>query len=458
MDAVKTIRQGWIAERRGHVDQALALANRLLGQEPDHIGGRHLRAVCQRKLGRLEAAAEELVGLLKARPDYAIGHRELGMIRIDQSRYAEAFSPLMRAVELQPRDPASHVGVGIAFRHLRKWFEAEQAFRNALRLDPNQLGAHFNLASTLLTVGRWKEGFEHYERRLDVPNYPIRKLPVERPLYRGQSLQGKRLLLRGEQGLGDVIMGIRFARELAGWGASVRLQCHPSLRRLLASAEGVEAVGDERSLPAYDFQLPLMSSLHRLGVSPATLWAPQSYLSTTTEVRDRWARRFAPSSKLRVGLVWRSRPIPRARFHLENRDKERKTLELEDLTPLLRMPGIHWFSLQKEHTKEDQPWMQAHQIEDLSDSLEDFAETAGCIQSLDAVVSMDTAVAHLAGALGRPTLTLLTQNPDWRWLLEREDSPWYPTMRLARCTAQDDWSAAVAKGAEVMKEWRRGRG
>ncbi len=456
MDLATLARKAWIAERRGDLERAETLARRLLARDPDHSGGRHLLGLCHRKHGDLERATELLREAVESHPDYAIAHRDLGMVSLDRGRHRDAMPSLVRALELEPRDPASHVGLGIAFRHDRDLAQAERAFRNALRLDPSHLGAHFNLAITLLTLGRWREGFEHYEERLRIPRYPMRRLPVERPLFTNQPLEGQRLLLRAEQGLGDAVMAIRFARAFAARGARVRLQCHAALRRLLASAEGVEAIASDSEVPAYDLQLPLMSSMHRLGITPASLPAAPRYLAAPAARVRAWGERLHPERGFRVGLVWRSRPIARARFHLENRDKERRALSLEDLMPLLRMPGARFVSLQKEHEKEDEALMREHDVLDLSEELHDLAETAACLEHLDAVVSIDTAVAHLAGAVGTSTVAVLPHAGEWRWLTEREDSPWYPSLRLARCARGEGWPSAIARTRELVQEWRRG--
>jgi hypothetical protein len=288
-----------------------------------------------------------------------------------------------------------------------------------------------------------------------LPKLPLAKLPRKKPRWRGEDPTGHRILLRGEQGLGDAILCIRFAQDLADRGAQVYLRCVPALRRLLATAPGVLGVGTATTVPIYDLQCPLFSLPHHLGVTPASVPARVPYLEPPRDALATWGDRLGPRSRLRVGLVWSTETLKNNRFHVEDRDKERRAVPLELLRPLLRMRGIDFFSLQRVHDDHDRAAMGRFRIRDVSDGLTDLAETAALVAHLDAVVSIDTAVAHLAGALAKPVFTLLPFPADWRWLTGREDSPWYPTMRLFRRPPGSDWGKPIEALRKGMLAWRR---
>jgi tetratricopeptide (TPR) repeat protein len=406
--------------------------------------------------GRLDEAGEARARLVAQRPDFALAHKELGLLRVDRNEARDALASLLRAVELEPRDPTSHVALGVAFRHLGRLEQAVQAQRNAVRLSPNLVGAHFNLAISLLALGHWDEGFREYEWRLHLSKLPIAKLPVQKPRWCGDDLRGRRILLRAEQGLGDAILCIRFARELAERGGQVFVRCVPALRRLLVTAPGVAGVGTDTTVPVYDLHCPLFSLPHHLGLTPESVPARVPYLEPPRESVAAWRRRLGTRKQPRIGLVWSTEMMRTERFHVEDRDKARRCVPFEQLEPLLRTKDLEFVSLQRVHERHEREAMRRRRVRDVSDGLTDLAETAALVSQCDAVVAIDTSVTHLAGALGKPVFTLVPWPADWRWLTGRNDTPWYPTMRLFRARPADDWSSAVAALCESVARWRSG--
>ncbi|WP_367848269.1 tetratricopeptide repeat protein [Rhodoferax sp. WC2427] len=347
-----------------------------------------------------------------------------------------------QALRLRRDDPATWCNLGAVYARMGLELESEEACREAIFLAPGHAKARFNLAYLLLRQGRWEEGWAQFEAR---DWYAALALRMACPRWQGEPLAGRSVLVGFEAGHGDMLQFGRYCAELKARGAGrVTLLCHPPLKRLLATLPGVDAlVGFDEDLPsndAFDCWTPLLSlpalCQTRLDNLPATL----PYLHAETALLAAWAPRLPTG--LRVGLVWKGNP----RF--EN-DAERSLPHLDTLAPLAAVAGIGFISLQKGAGEDESaPWVATA----LGAQIHDFADTAAIVAQLDLVISVDTAVAHLAGALGKPCWVLLPDYlPDWRWLTERSDSPWYPgAVRLFRQPAGGGWGPVVqAVAAEL---------
>jgi hypothetical protein len=307
---------------------------------------------------------------------------------------------------------------------------------------------------TLLLLGRLAEGFAEYEHRLAPRPAHIPGPPV----WRGEPLEGWTILLHAEQGIGDTIQFVRYLPEVARRGAGrVLLAAPPTFARLLAGLPGLDALvrPEDRAEVRAHVHCPLLSLPHVLGTTTVeTIPAPTPYLRAEPAALTRWRERLADLRGLRVGLVWAGNP--------RHQNDRNRSIAPERLAPLLRVRGVSWVSLQLgapvERLREQAP--EGAVLVDIAPELTDLAETAAAIVQLDLVVAVDTAVAHLAGALGRPVWVLLPAVPDWRWLLGREDSPWYSTMRLFRQQRAGDWDGVVARIAAALEALARrpGRG
>jgi hypothetical protein len=316
--------------------------------------------------------------------------------------------------------------------------EAEDACRRALLLAPDFAAAHWNLALNLLLQGRYTEGWQEYEWRWRKPDFtsPCRHTDV--PLWDGSPLQGRTIVLHAEQGFGDAIQFVRYAPLVARRGGAVVVECHPQLVQLMKTVEGVQAVVPFGApLPPFSCQAPLLSLPRIFGTTLHTIPSRCPYLFASSEYRDKWtALIYAQSASLRIGLVWAGKSYP----------DPLRSCRLADLAPLAVTDKVIFYSLQLgaglEHSVSPPTGMR---LIDLTAQIHDFADTAALIEQLDLVISIDTAVAHLAGALGKPIFTLLPFAPDWRWMLERSDSLWYPTMRVFRQGHQGDWGPVVTR-------------
>ncbi len=378
-------------------------------------------------------------------------HLNLGALMAAQKRFVEAEVAYVQAMARNPESPVVWSNMGVLYACMKREAEAEQAYRTALALDPDYAMARFNLSYVLLRQGRFEEGWSCLEAR-DWYAGLAAKMTGRR--WRGESVAGQSMLICYEAGHGDVIQFCRYAAVLKGRGAgTITLICHPALKTLFASLKEVDRViSFHEALPTAvpDFWTPLLSVPHycntRLDSIPATI----PYLEASAERLAHWAT-LLPAPGMRVGLVWKGS----AQF--EN-DADRSLPSLEVLAPLWAIEGVRFISLQKGAGEDEAT--QPHNglaLLNLGPQLADFADTAAVIMGLDLVITVDTAIAHLSGALGKPCWVLLpAYKTDWRWLTERTDSPWYPgVMRLFRQPKMGDWSPVIADVVAALRHFNQ---
>jgi hypothetical protein len=333
-----------------------------------------------------------------------------------------------------------------------RYEEAMPCLERAIGLRPDLAIIHWNRAIALLLEGRLTEGWAEAEWRFAYT--PALRRDFPQPAWDGRSdLAGRTILLHAEQGLGDAIQFCRYAPMVAarGGGDRVVLECQPELAALLTTAPGVAQVvrrGDP--LPPFELHCPLLSLPHRFGTTLATIPAAVPYLTPDPDKVRAWQSRLAADGPGRkVGLAWAGSP-----GHANDRQR---SCRLSDFAPLANVPGVTFYSLQLGPTGEQatNPPPGLRLLDPTAD-LRNFADTAALVANLDLVISVDTAVVHLAGALAKPTWVLLPFNPDWRWLRDREDSPWYPTMRLFRQSERGNWKSTIERVASELRELQRG--
>lgn len=292
-----------------------------------------------------------------------------------------------------------------------------------------------------------RRGFTEYESRWQKEDNPAR--PFSQPLWDGSSLEGKTILLHGEQGLGDQIQFIRYVPLVAQYQGRIVVECSPPLVRLFTSVAGIyQLIARGEDLPTFDVHAPLMSLPRILGTTLETVPAQIPYLYPTASISLRLET--PPSTSLKVGIVWAGSPFFKGNY--------KRFCPLSYFLNLLNVPNIAFYSLQKEPQVEELTKLSPPlPIQDLGTQMNDFADTAFVLQQLDLVISVDTAVAHLAGALGKPVWLVLSFSPDWRWMLKREDSPWYPTMRLFRQSQFGDWQGVFEQVEQALHEFAQTR-
>jgi tetratricopeptide (TPR) repeat protein len=365
--------------------------------------------------------------------------RELG-------RYGEAMESAEKSVHIKPNHPAGLTSRANCLRMVGRVEEAAVAYRQAIACDPTSGPMRFNLAICLLLAGDYANGWPEYEHRWTTERMARAKPRFHQPLWLGrEEIAGRRILLHAEQGLGDTIQFCRYAPMVAAMGATVILGVQPELRPLLSSLPGVEVIDRAEAPPIFEYHAPLLSLPLAFGTTLATVPAPVPYLRVPPGHLAAWRERLergnggggGEGGRKRIGIVWSGN-----RDHLNDHNR---SLPLAMLQPILAL-GLPLYCLQRDLRPEDvTAFALAGSIRFLGAELRDFADTAALIMRMDMVITVDTAVAHLAGALGRPVWLLLPFAPDWRWGLHAESTPWYPTMRLFRQPAPGDWEAVIRR-------------
>jgi tetratricopeptide (TPR) repeat protein len=395
-----------------------------------------------------ELALEHYQQAVALAPNRSDVHCNLGNCLNQLGRSAAAVASYDRSLAVDAEYSKAHINRAIAILNMGLIDEAIAAFRRALVSEPGHVLATYNLSMLQLMSGDFREGLPNYEWRRLASTWRSLSPDSSAPEWNGEALNGKVLLIYAEQGLGDCIQFIRYASQLAADGASVIFRGHESLRALFRSAPGVALyVGPNESVPPHDYQLPIMSIAYRLGTTLQSIPSPYPYINAPQDKCSRWKQRIKTDNGLKVGIAW-------AGSAAHHNDRNR-SIAPGVLRELITDSDITFVSLQKDATADDlsQAGLDGAII-DLSSELNDFEDTAAIIMALDVVITVDTAVAHLAGALGKPTWVMLSHIPDWRWLLARNDSPWYPGMRLFRQGADRQWPPVIKAIATALGEMR----
>ena len=429
--------RGVDAHRRGDIEAAERDYRAALAAAPNHATALHYLGVIHYQRNHIAEALpllERAVALVPEEPEF---HNNLGLALAAADRTDEAIARFRQALARKPDLATAWNNLGLALQAANELEQATAAFRQALRVAPDFAQAHWNLSLALLVTGQYAEGWREYEWRHRPQTFgAVAASPA--PRWQGEDLAGRTILLSAEQGLGDALQFVRFAAPLASRGARVIVRAPDALSTILASAPGVAAVlRAAEPPPAHDFQLPLLSIPGVLGIDERTIPAAVPYLAAVAADAVALAPDLAAVQRtLRVGISWAGNPL-----HVNDR---RRSCPLATLAPLIELPGITWFSLQKGDGEDQIAQVRGASRIRLLDARNDFARKAALIDGLDLVISVDTAHAHLAGALGKPLWILLPAAPDWRWGLRRSDSPWYPTARLFRQPRTGDWASVVA--------------
>jgi len=409
--------------------------------------------------GERNAAVESYRGALALDSSHAAAHINLGVLLQAQaeldiatapaSRAAaeqgleEARSHFLAATETASEDPNAWINLGYAHERQRDLAGARHCYDRALAINTDLPDARFNRSMVLLAQGDWLQGWQDYEWRWPASGYPRPVFP--QPEWDGSALAGETVLLYTEQGFGDAIQFVRYAALVEARGGRAIVRCSEELRRLFESVPGVAATFAPGDSPAFDLHCSLLSLPRVLRTTADKIPGQLPYIRPDAGLTDQWrARVRGCGSAFNVGLVWASySTMPNAAL---------KSMLPQALTPLRGMDGVRFFSLQPGEAGKRAGQTAPIPLTDLTDEIHDFADTAALIASLDLVISVDTAVAHLAGAMGIPVWTLLAYAPDWRWYPDGATSLWYPGMRLYRQPRQGDWAAVCAQVAEALRD------
>ncbi|HYZ21741.1 MAG TPA: tetratricopeptide repeat protein [Rhodopila sp.] len=438
-------------------DNALSCHRRALLLDPDSADAQNNLGMTLYAQGHLAEAENAFRAALRLDPSHANATLNLGTMQQLKDR-PEAAEALFRQALALGVDPArGRANLALSLLEQVRPQDAEACCREALAADPSSPQARTNLSLALLMQGRLTEGWQEYEARWAVEALAgptgVRVPVLPQPRWTGQQLNGEAVLLWAEQGFGDVLQFCRYAPMVARAGGRVVLVVPAALKRLMATLDGVAEVLSEHDgmLPPFDHHCPLLSLPHAFGTTLETIPAPAQYLSGDPRP---WADVLAGMSGLKVGLVWAGRSRTE-QPHAVAIDR-RRSMRLADMLPLLSVPGCSFISLQLGPPAAQLRQAPGLPLLDVSERLADWADTAGLISGLDLVIAVDTAVAHLAGALGRPVWMLNRFDSCWRWFLDRDDTPWYPSMRLFRQTRRGDWTGVIQRAAAALaKEAQR---
>ncbi|OGO98857.1 MAG: hypothetical protein A3E00_00600 [Curvibacter sp. RIFCSPHIGHO2_12_FULL_63_18] len=470
---------GVLLNSSGHYPEALERFDQQVALAPQDPRAHANRGVALKALARSDDAIAAYEAALACDKQFHTAHNNLGNLFYGQGDFARALPHFETAAALQPladeyrfmlakcllelqRMERAEAELRLVLRHnptdadawgtlARLWTErhcmpeALQCFERGLEARPDYAGLIYNRGLARLLAGDLAGGFADYERRFDVPDFPSKRLKTTKPLWNGQPLPTQTLLVHAEQGLGDTLQFLRYIDLLASRCLRVLLLIQESLTPLVVLPPNVELVHEGSRPPAYDWVCPLLSVPHLLGLSqnaPPTL----PYLRMEPARSAAWAPRFAAPG-LRVGLVWAGNPA--------HKNDANRSLALDALAPVLALEGATFYSFQVGARSADlaqlPPELQS-KVVDLSADLHDFGDTAAALQHLDVLVCVDTSICHVAGALGLPVWLLIPWMPDWRWLLEREDSPWYPSVRILRQPRYRDWGSVVSTLTKDLKD------
>jgi uncharacterized protein (TIGR03032 family) len=390
--------------------------------------------------GKIAESIDYYRQCLKLKPDFLQARYHLGVALGDTQQYSEAIEVLKQVIEIDPNHTEAHNSLGYVYSQQRQLQQAIFHYGEAVRLNGSYAKAHYNLGMTLLQTGEFEQGFAECEWRWKTELFTPFSCP--QPKWNGEDISDKTLLIHTEQGAGDSIQFIRYIPMAAKRCQRIILVCTHSLKPLFETVEGIDQImqAGEISLSAFDIYCPLMSLPYIFKTTLETILADIPYLKAASQPKLKISQ-----TKLKVGIVWAGSPT-------HTNDKNR-SCQLIELLPILQIPNITFYSLQKgEKSQELQQIPNNIKVKDLESQLNTYADTAAIVNQLDLIIGVDTSVVHVAGALGKPVWTLLCYNPDWRWLLERVDTPWYPTMRLFRQSQPGDWQDVIKQVQQRLSQ------
>ena len=430
-------------QRRLH--EALSAFDDALTRNPRHLGALCNRGGALRELGRLSEAAAMFDAALARNPACVEALLGQGIVAFKSTRIEEALEIFERALKADPASATAYCGRGLALEYLGRIAEARQDFEHALALKPDLPDAHAALSALQLLLGEFEQGFEGNEYRLTTPNYCKTKLARRFPVWNGEAIAGKKLLVINEAAHGDAIMLARYFPMLAERGIDATVECLPHMVALLSHAPGVRLVTKIDPAEHFDYQVHLFSLPRAFKTRLDSVPALVPYLFADPALAAKWADRLGGHG-FKIGIAWQGNPDPKIDIA--------RAAALSNFALLTALPNCRLISLQKGHGVE-QIAKSGVEVETLGDDFDAgpsaFLDTAAVMANLDLIVTVDTSIAHLAGALARPVWVALKHVPEWRWMLGRDDSPWYPTMRLFRQHSRGDWEGVFANISEALK-------
>ncbi|HVX63577.1 MAG TPA: FkbM family methyltransferase [Pirellulales bacterium] len=432
----------------GRIDEAVASCREAARLSPHMAEAHNNLGTALDEQGNHAEAIASLEQALRIRPDFAKAFNNLGIAYWHQGEYEQAAASCRKAIELMPELAEAHNNLGNVLRDQGNYSDALVCYEESLKLLPDGVDAHWNRSLVWLLQGNLEQGWPEYEWRWKLKNFSTRK--TDRPVWDGSPLEGRTVLLDAEQGLGDTLQFIRYAPLVQQRGGKVIVVCQKPLVQILSSCPGIDRlVAQGEPVPAFDCYVPLLSLPLLFRSTLETLPAEIPYLRPDPYLVEQWGRELASIRSFKVGIAWKGSP--------KNRMDHVRSIPLLAFEPLARVPGVQLISLQKGIGSEQVKEVGGRfSVIDLAQRLDltsgAFMDTAAVMQHLDLVITCDSSLGHLAGALGAPTWIALTLSPDWRWLLDCDGSPWYPSVRLFRKHRVGDWSDVFQRMAAALAD------
>ncbi len=432
---------GVCAYQLGEIDQAIAFYQKSLKFNPNYAETHNNLAVALQNKEQSDIAFTHYQTAINLRPNYAEAWHNLGRVLREKGEFEAAIEHHQTALKLKPNYAEAYNSLGSIFLEIGKLAESKNYYEQALKLEKNHVNAHFGLAAVLLKQGDFIQGFSEYEWRWQRQDSIVHNF--SQLLWDGSNFQGQTLLVYTEQGLGDSIQFIRYIPLVKKLGGRIIVECHQATLKLLFStvSEIDELFVQGKTLPDFDLQIPLMSLPRILGTTLETIPANIPYLSVPKSIHFHIPT--TPEEKLKVGIFWQ--------INTTSTSSQKRSCPIQYLQNILNLDKASFYILQKEVSSTDLEWLNSQtKIYNLGLSFNDLADTAAAIKQLDLIITIDTVIAHLAGALGKPVWVMLNFDSDWRWLTDRTDTPWYPTMRLFRQSKSNDWEEVCRKISEAL--------
>jgi len=426
----------------GNTEAAIACYQQALFYDPDLVAVHYNLGQLLRQMGKVEEAIACYQQVLQREPTHLHAQANLAVLWSQRGQLDDALQLCYQVVQQQPHNSQAHRNLGVVWHQQGQFQAAWDCYQRSLAQDSQDAETHYALGEWLLQHGEFLPGWAELDWRSHIPAIAPRSYP--QPLWDGSPLRGKRILLHADYGFGDTIQFIRYAPLVAQQGGQVIVHCQPALVRLLQSIPDLMAVEVMGSEASFEFQASLLKLPQLFATTLATIPAQVPYLHPPNGHPP-----ILPMQRdghCRIGIAWAGNPSYPADY--------RRSCHLAQFLPFLNLPGLSFYSLQKGAKQAELAALPDRiALEDLSDRLHDFADTAMAMTQLDLIITTDTSVAHLAGALNRPVWVLLSYVPDWRWLLDREDSPWYPSMRLFRQPVLGAWDQVMDRVRRSLQEW-----
>jgi len=432
----------------GKPQEALASYTEVLARKPDRLDAVNNSGVVLQKLERFEEALARFEKALAITPNFAEAHSNRGNVLLRLGRPEEALDAYDRALAIKPKFATARNNRATALVALNRHQQAINDFNLALASNPGLAEVEFNRSLALIALGDFREGWRGFESRWGQEHWAGKRRNFPQPLWLGeQPIAGKTILVHNEQGYGDAIQFARYAPLVAAQGARVILEVHPPLKALMSTIANVaHVVATDEPLPGFDIHCPLMSLPLAFATEVATIPAAIPYIFPPAERSQKWRNRLPQGDARKIGIVWAGSAA--------HRNNHNRSIPLRAFSRILSMPDLQFVCLQKDMSGADLEMLPGlGRVELFADEIADFADTAAIIAMLDLVVCVDTSVAHLAGALGRPVWVLLPFSADYRWLLDREDSPWYPSARLLRQPRIGDWDSVLERVRQELLQF-----